>query len=158
MAEGLTDPEMGETLYEVCGGILMNEQPDWASLKAPKQILWNDEKGERLITIPTNLRAETLAQKVMMNQILKGDAMVMEAIPKAVSIYLHTIIRDCKPDQKIMEEVAEEIKKRNALEVYSLSNFFFMKQRHLQISMLRSLLLKSKTLSKDRRRQQTSKV
>jgi hypothetical protein len=150
VVEGLTDPHMHDVLYEVCMGIITNDQPNWGAIEPPKRILWKDpgDEEERMITIPRNLRQETLAQKVMMNGVLRGEDNVMTAIPKAVAIYLHPLIRGGKPDQQAMEEVAEQLKERNAKEICSIGLFFFLKQRNLQSNMVQSLLQRSKIQSR----------
>jgi len=141
VSEELTDPNIGETLYQVCHGIITKSAPDWGNLDCPKKILWDGE----LITVPTNLRNETLAQKMMMDRVLQSNDLVVEVIGKAAAIYLHPLITKSKVDNETMEKVAVQMGERNALEVYSIANFFFRKLKLYQTNMLRSLLLKNKT-------------
>jgi len=150
-ANELTDPNIDETLYEICGFIFQNE-PDWPKLKPPKQILWNN----KLFKIPHDLRNETLAQSMMMGQVLRSEDTVMEAIPKAVAIYMHTIIEDTRPDNQKMLDMALKLKNRSAMEVYSTGNFFLSRLRKFNHNFLRLLLLRDQTRLKKLREQKNS--
>lgn len=141
----LTDPELEKTLYEVCQFVFLYT-PSWDTLKRPSKILWEG----RLVEVPKGIRQETLAQKIMMNSVLKSDISVMEAIPKAVAIYMHNRLEQGSlMNQEIIESVTERLKKRNAVEVYSLGNFFLKKLKKHQRLMLLSLVQRSPTRLKN---------
>jgi len=141
-----TDKKLDETLYQICSFAF--ENPDWEKLKPPKHILWEG----KMIKIPTDLTQETLAQKIMIDNILRSEELVWEAIPKAAAVYLHPKIDEmAKIDQEIMEDVAEKMLDRGAIEVYSIGNFFLQKLKGYKKSLLASLLLKSLTHSKNLR-------
>ena len=143
VAEGLSDPGIDETLYEVCGGIITGIKPNWKNLRSPKKILWDG----RMITIPTDLRKETLAQKVMINGLINSDVTVLEAIPSAVAIYLQPQLYPGSEigKKELIDEITKQVKERNALEVYAIGSFFFKKLKPYQQAMLRSSLLRNKT-------------
>lgn len=139
-----TDKKLDEVLYQICAFAFDN--PKWEELKPPTQILWD----EKIIKVPTDITQETLAQKIMMDNILRSEKLVWEVIPKAAAIYLHPRIDPlAKIDNDIMEKVAEKMLDRGAVEVYSIGNFFLQRLRGYKKSMLSSLLLKSLTHSKN---------
>lgn len=139
-----TDKNLDEILYQICSFAFDN--PEWEKLKPPKQIVWD----QRVIKIPTDLTQETLAQKMMIDNILRSEELVWEAIPKAASVYLHPKIDpEAKVDNDIMEKIAEKMLDRGAVEVYSIGNFFLQRLKGYKKSLLSSLLLKSLTHSKN---------
>ena len=141
----LTDPALEKTLYEVCQFVFI-ETPTWDTLKRPSKILWEG----RVIQVPSGIRQETLAQKIMINSVLKSELSVMEAIPKAVAIYMHQLFHPGSlMNQEIIEDVSQKLKKRNAVEVYSIGNFFLKKLGKPQRLMLLSLVQKSPTRLKN---------
>ena len=141
----LTDPELEKTLYEVCQFVFI-DTPSWDTLKRPNQIMWEG----RMVTVPTAIRQETLAQKIMINSILKSEDTVMEAIPKAVAVYMHPVLeRGSLMNQEVIKIVTEKLKLRNAVEVYSIGNFFLKKLGKPQRLMLLSLVQRSPTRLKN---------
>ena len=129
----LTDPELEKTLYEVCQFVFI-DTPAWDTLKRPSQIMWEG----RMVQVPRSIRQETLAQKIMINSILKSEDTVMEAIPKAVAVYMHHVLeRGSLMNQDMIKTVTEKLKTRNAVEVYSLGNFFLKKLgKHQRLMLL----------------------
>ena len=139
-----TDKQLDEVLYQICSFAFDN--PEWEKLKPPKRILWDN----KMITIPTDLTQETLAQKIMIDNILRSGDLVWEAIPKAAAVYLHPQIDPgARIDQDIMEDIAKKMLDRGAVEVYSIGNFFLQRLRGYKKSLLSSLLQRSLIHSKN---------